>query len=189
MADSISELIGLGADAMSNMFEVTVSPPTDISPDVTVVNNLKFRVRGFTPPTPTAVTYPIHWKTVSITKIATKIELDRTFDLEFRLDSNYDTYGLFLKWEKLYKDVVAGGVTAAPESGALGTIIVAPLTGTIDLATSTDTINAAGDYSWSFSDVWVESVTPPTYTTDDATALTITVKFRFGGWNPPSSAQ
>lgn len=180
---AIQSLINAGADAMSNMYEVIFYPPNPLTPNDQ--DWLKIRVKGFTPPNPEHLTYDVNWKAISIKRPATKITLDRTLEFEFRLDANYRVYQGLLTWQKYTSDATAG--YADNEISGGGTIKVralkVPVTSAFD--GTADEI-AAGDAAiWEFKDVWITKVTPPTYATDDATALTVSATFAYGEYSGP----
>ncbi len=181
----IATLISAGADAMTNMFEVEFYPPHNVNASM-----LKIRTKGFTPPAPTQKKYDVHWKTVSVAKPATKIELDRTLEFEIRIDSEYDVYKLLLDWQSKTSAAAAG--FAANRVNDLGKIVVKVLSTAIEDPTDTGALEALPASSldtltWVFEDVWIEGITPPTYDTEDANAATCTAKFAYGKYSDPQT--
>ena len=183
----IANLISAGADAMTNMFEVEFYPP---GANVGKGSRLKIRTKGFTPPAPVQKKYDVHWKTVSVTKPATKIELDRSLEFEIRIDADYEVYKTVLDWQA--QTSVAAGGFAANAPASYGKIVVKALATPIEDVNSAgaiqDGIAEANALVWTFEDVWVESITSPTYDTEDANAATCTVKFIYGKYKDPQAA-
>lgn len=179
----ISNLISAGADAMTNMFEVEFYPPGGDG------SKLKIRTKGFTPPAPTQKSYDVHWKTVSLKKPATKIELDRTLEFEIRIDSEYLVYSTLLEWLSSTSMGAAGFAANAPTD--LGKIVVKVLKAPIESVDSPGVIGdtpTANALVWTFEDVWVESITPSAYDAEDANAVSVTAKFNYGKYSDPQVA-
>jgi len=189
MEASINSLIGAGADAMSNMYEVEFYPPAGFA--YSSETQMKVRVKGFSPPAPEQLTYDVNWKSVSIKQGATKITLDRSLSFEFRLDANYGIYKDLLSWQAMTMDAAAG--YAANDGYKRGKIIVRALSTPIQDASyqgGTEDFNWSFQQNfsiWYFEDVWITGITPPTYSTDDASALTVTAKFAYGNYKDPAS--
>lgn len=182
MSSHIATLIDAGADAMTNMFEVGFSFKNATTAQL---DKMKIRVKGFTPPAPSQSTYDVHWKTVSIKKASTKIELDRTLEFEIRIDAYYQVYKELLKWHAQTMDATTG--YAANDAKTGGIITVKALTSPIE------NVNSAGNaelttgvapavMTWQFTDVWISSITSPTYGTDSAEPGMASVKFVYGNY-------
>lgn len=178
----IATLISAGADAMTNMFEVLFTPPGSIAGE-----NLRVRTKGFTPPSPTQSSYDVHWKTISIKKPATKIELDRVLDFEIRIDANYDVYKALLAWQALSSASAAGYAANAPELAGRIEVraLSTPITSTMSAGALEDDITAADSLTWIFEDVWIENIAPSAYSAEDAAPVTVTAKFRYGKYSDP----
>jgi hypothetical protein len=181
----IANLISAGADAMTNMFEVEFYPPNRVNGSI-----LKIRTKGFTPPAPTQKKYDVHWKTVSIPRPATKIELDRSLEFEIRIDSEYAVYEMLLDWQSETSAAAAG--FAANGVSNLGKIVVKALKTAIEDPSDTGALgdlpaNSVDTLTWVFEDVWIEGITPPTYDTEDANAATCTAKFAYGKYSDPQT--
>jgi len=183
MNDYVSTLISAGADAMNNMFEVDFNLPVGSTEEQNA--RLKVRAEGFTPPTASQTTYPVHWKTVSLDRPATKISLERTFSITFRLDAYYLVYQALLQWHKVTMHASKG--FASNDLSGLGEVTVKALDAPVvdvDGVDEDSDINKT-DVTWNFKDVWIESLTPPTYSTSSAEPSKVTAKFRFGQFTDP----
>lgn len=183
----ISTLISAGADAMSNMYEVEFIPPAGFYSDI--APKLKIRTKSFTPPAPKQKDYDVHWKTVSVKRPATKIELERTLEFEIRVDSNYNVYKCLLEWQS-YTSIASVGFAANSLKYATGKIIVRALDTTITgLASDGAVSDIPSDTSmkWVFEDVWLPEITPPQFTTEDAEAQVAVAKFNYGNYEDPQT--
>lgn len=184
--DYISTLINAGADAMTNMYEVKFTLPPNLR-DVADgdVQSLTIRTDGFTPPTPAQAKYPVHWKTVSIDRPSSKINLSRAFPITFRVDAYYRLYKLLLAWHAMTSNPSTGfasnyigtGNTGIVEVKALDKAMTADIDGADGIAEST--------VGWKYYDVWIESITPPTYSTSSTDPSRVTVNFVFGKFEDP----
>lgn len=200
METHVNTLISAGADAMTNMFEVHFTLPsglfTPVPPQAGIASqrvsgesmatSLMVRTDGFTPPTPSQVTYTNHWKTVSVDRPATKINLDRTFSITFRVDAYYSVYKTLLRWQSKTMQVSDGFASNSLASTNLGTVEVKAAEGLVDSLSDVDDNTALStETSWKFEDAWIESITPPTYGTSSADPAKVTAKFRFGKYTDP----
>lgn len=126
--NQVSALLGLGADAMDNMFDIVITPPAGISTlenigagrggvlqftDPQFQHDITIRADGFTPPKSTVQTYEVKYKAVSIERPKTRIDLKREFDITFRLDANYQAYRFLGAWKSLIMNASSGYVTNA----------------------------------------------------------------------------
>jgi hypothetical protein len=127
--NNVSSLLGLGADAMDNMFDVSIIPPaalTDILSNITAgrpgmvsfddpqfKNNITIRADGFEPPKFNVKTYPVRYKAVEIERPSTRIEGKREFKITFRLDSNYIAYKFLGSWKSTIMQISSGYATNA----------------------------------------------------------------------------
>jgi hypothetical protein len=126
--NQISALLSLGADAMDNMFDIVIEPPAGITTfenvgagraGVTAFNDPQFkhditiRANGFSPPKFNAKTYEVKYKTVTLDRPSTKIEGKREFEIEFRLDANYQAYRFLGAWRSLIMQPSSGFATNA----------------------------------------------------------------------------
>jgi hypothetical protein len=187
----ISTLIGAGADAMSNMFEVTFSPPG--SP-AGIDDDMRIRVKSFTPPAPTHATYDVHWKTVSRKMPAAKIELDREVEFEIRIDAYYAVYKRLLQWQALTAIPAHGYASNSVPTG--GSITVSALSTPIVGADSAGAEDNNGlvqtarqnGMQWVFEDAWITNITPPAYNADESSPVSVTVKFAYGKYKDPQTS-
>lgn len=200
MKTHITELLGAGADAMTNMYEVVFTMPTGtaLSVDATQTAKLRIRADAFNPPADSQQTYEVHWKTVALTRPASKIIMDRVFTITFRVDANYDLYRTLLKWKGLTS---AGSVGyASQEMSILGSVTVSALASAIThpkmvAGKTSDAPGIKGAASasggsvilWKYNDVWIETITNPEFSTESADPAKVTATFRFGSFEDEAS--
>ena len=126
--NQVSALLGLGADAMDNMFDITITPPSGLTTfenlgagkagllnasDPQFENDITIRADGFEPPQFSVKTYKNGYKAVTLDRPATKIEGEREFKISFRLDANYRAYRFLAAWKSLIMQASTGYVTNA----------------------------------------------------------------------------
>lgn len=196
----VKDLISLGADAMSNMFDVSISLPSDVSAAsnggiADVPTALRLRVKGFKVPTLNIDNYTVTYKTVEINRPKSKITGDRSFDLTFRVDANYGVYMALKKWESLISN---------PATGWAGSNIT-DLTGAVTVSANTAASEATFGYqqgvnygsfldgassvaSWTFDNVWCYKVEEFEFNMEDSTPLEVTASFYFGNMTNPWTA-
>lgn len=124
-SNQVSSLLNLGADAMDNMFDVTIEPPTGITSFAeTETDSFEFgspqfkhditiRAAGFKPPEFNIKTYKVAYKTIDVDRPATKIEGERQFEMSFRLDANYAAYRFLGAWKAMLMNASTGYATNA----------------------------------------------------------------------------
>lgn len=127
-SNQVTALLGLGADAMDNMFDIEITPPAGLTTfqglgtgragilsaaDPGFQNNLTIRAEGFEPPSLNVKTYKVGYKAVNIDRPSTKIEGEREFKITFRLDANYRAYRFLSAWKSLIMQQSTGYVTNA----------------------------------------------------------------------------
>lgn len=182
----ISDLVAAGADAMTNMFEYDFSGLAGVGGNPDLLTQLRVRVSGFTPPDPKQASYPVSYKTVTITKKATKIELERKLTLQFRLDANYVVYEALKQYREQYckpeEDVAGNGEPLAVRNSY---VIVRSLAKEVT-NDSADAIEATlknsgkGVKTWTFKMPWIEELKIGDFGTDDAKAQTVTCSMFYG---------
>ena len=191
----ISELLGAGADAMTNMYEVNFTLPDSsiLGVDASSTKNLRIRTDGFTPPADSQATYAVHWKTVSVDRPSTKINMERQFSVTFRVDANWDLYKLLLKWKSL-TSVGSVGYASQLLTDALGTVAIkalgVPIGHPDQVADKTGEVPAIeGDSPvlWEYYNVWIETITPPEFSTESTEPAKVTATFHFGDFKDEAS--
>lgn len=184
-ATAIQALVNRGADAMDNMYDVSIQFPwADAGSVVTT------RVESFQIPDAANDGYDITYHGVTMKRPVSKQTFNREFELSFVLDAAYALYGEFVNWAMMVADPVNGGV--ANWAASLGTVTVTALSGAYN-GTSTGDIYESSDGSikgdanptWTFYDVWVSKVGQPNFNTGGGDALKYSVSFKFGDCDYP----
>lgn len=185
---AIQAMLASGADAQQNMFDVWVTFPWDTDNEVV----LSTRAANFAIKEADVQTEDrkYHGSTIKVPK--TEVNMDRQFDLEFRLDASYALYQQFIIWHQTVGDPVNGGV--ANWANSTGKVRVQALTGTyaatsvntyIDTQTTYAIADNTDNAEWTFYDVWVSKVTQPSFNGESGGALKYTVTFIFGDCDYP----
>jgi hypothetical protein len=203
----ISTLLALGADAMSNMYDVKITLPTDLQELYSrTVTEMTFRAKGFTPPQLNPKVYDVQYKTVTVKRPATKIEGERSFEIEFRLDAYYNIYKVLAAWKNRTSAGTTGYATNAINTeganNTLGIISVYALAEPVYMdnggegdnqgwsrGTTHDILGPANtdriQMPWVFYQAWLAELTEPNFNMDDAAALSCKAKFFFGNYQDP----
>lgn len=85
----LSDLIGAGADAQSNLFQITFS---NESLDNIYTRNLQIRTQDFPAPNITVQTTSFSYQNIEVTKAIPSSNFDRKLVLKLRLDQDYLVY-------------------------------------------------------------------------------------------------
>jgi hypothetical protein len=124
-SNNVATLLNLGADAMDNMFDVTIMPPAGLTSfegsgmdafefgSARFKNDITIRASGFKAPEFTIKTYKVGYKAIEVDRPATKIEGERQFEMTFRLDANYMAYRFLGAWKSLVMNASTGYATNA----------------------------------------------------------------------------
>lgn len=191
-----SVLVNATGDAMSNIFDILIDWPWDTGagPSIssTASAEASYRADGFDVPQPKTDTYDVTWLGVKVKKVASGVNLERTFKLTFRLDANYALYQKFLSWQKLTTDVNTSGVSNT--ESALGRIQVVapgaeynsmswsvPSTGTDRENLVSQRLGSTKKLVWTFEDVQCINVGQPKFKNEQkGNAMKYEVNFTFG---------
>ncbi len=157
----LSDLINLGADAQSNLYELTFSGGEfDESTALTIRN------AGITLPERKQGTHDVKYLTTSVTLPAASYEETKTATIRFRLDQNYDVYKKLLKQQK---KVYGPSISYANPSAANATF-------NIKVAAITDTSSMSTIDMYVLSNCYIKAVKLDTALSyDDATPMTVSM--------------
>ena len=199
---SLTQLMSAGADAFSNLWDVTFTPPSIIKSLLTYGQGdgttWSIRVSDFAPPEFKAGTYPTDYKGVQLTRMNTKFEADRTLKFTFRLDAAYNLYKDLKAWKHIFFDPSGDGNMAfgmyndaISKGDRYGTIEVVGYQSTQaialgDLASNSLTTNVGAHYT--FKDVVCVETGEPKYSRGDSNAVTVDATFMFGRFIEPGSS-
>jgi hypothetical protein len=204
----VTALLGVGADAMDNLFDVYIDALPAALAGATgfdakaLAMQVRLRVSGFEPPQFKTKLYDVKYKTISIRRPAPIIEGTREFKLTFRLDAYYDVYLFLTRWRNLVNTPASGYASNALTNGAT------PLTGTVKVdfvrspisqlsdATYSDKqgisvgqvegTSGAGMGTYTYYQAWPSDVEEPKFKTGSGEFQTVTATFQFGAFDDPS---
>ena len=93
----VTDLLEAGNDAFSNLYEVSFTLPASSGSEETASADygrvFTMRCKGFNHPEATAADpYTVRYLTAFVEWPTAQVNVTRTFDLEFRVDSNYEAY-------------------------------------------------------------------------------------------------
>lgn len=93
----VTDLLNAGNDAFSNLYEVSFTLPASSGSEETASADygrvFTMRCKGFNHPEATAADpYTVRYLTAFVEWPTAQVNVARTFDLEFRVDSNYEAY-------------------------------------------------------------------------------------------------
>jgi hypothetical protein len=212
----ITALLSLGADAMDNTFDVMITLPKAVSDAITgnaglsEANNLKddaaienmfaLRCNGFEPPKFTLKTYEVRYKTIGLKKPASRIDGERVFKIQFRLDSYYSVYRALMAWRSYVMQPATGFASNLVAQANTGEVTVVALDSPVEQARGggyASTGLTSGKYAtsesysglegirWEFKNVWLIDVEDPKYKTGSGETISITATFGFGEFMDP----
>lgn len=192
-----SVLVNSTGDAMDNIFDIYIDWPwgtsgTNGSISAASEAQVSYRAEGFTIPQPKTNTYKVTWNGITVHKVSSGVQLDRKFDITYRLDANYALYNKFIAWQKLTSDINTSGV--ANTASALGRVqVVAPGAEYNSLSWSTPDKASAEEnlmqsrlgsttlLAWTFEDVQCINVDAPKFKQGETGGkITYKVEFIFG---------
>lgn len=204
MADGmITTVLSTGGDAFTNLWDIEITWPNN-APSEGYSGKIKTsaRAQGFTPPAGMTIsTYPIKYKTATLTRPGATIEGEKKFTIKFRADQNYTLYRDFLYWKHLLIDP-SGETELAVNKMYTEININASKTGTIKVRASraeggfplyvsdTDYWDAAISMfdEWIFYDVVVMDVKLDAFSRDNSAAQTLDVDFIYVQYKEPGSS-
>ncbi len=111
MDGMITTLFNTGVDAFTNIWDIAITFPKRISSTLTS-SNMSVRALGFTPPELYLNTVPVDYMGVTVQKPVPKIQGNKTFTIEFRLDANYNVYKYLGEWKRLWADPSGEGIVS-----------------------------------------------------------------------------
>ena len=179
---NITSIVGSGADAFTNLFDVVITYPKDVvaTPDA----SLTVRIGNFTPPEGTQETYDTPYHSGRITRLKPMIILERKLNMEFRVDANYNIYQHLMQWKHLWMnpsdegDLRFGAYSNTTHNeNNTGTIVVNALNSTaLDTEITNDPRIGA---SWTYNYVICTKVGQPAYSREGSNELKVTAEFLF----------
>lgn len=173
----ISDLLNAGNDAFSNLYEVTFALSDDYK-DVIDSTTFTMRCKDFTPPSVSGGdTYRVRYVTAFVDWPSAKVNVTRTFDLTFRVDSNYETYkNLHLLAKNNFNPNTSYVNTDLADLAKTSfTVTVSALTNGSSSAAEADKMEL-----YKFNNCIITGITPIEYKQGDASPITAKATFVFG---------
>ena len=173
----ISDLLNAGNDAFSNLYEVVLTPNGGFE-NAEDGTTFTMRCKDFTPPSLSGGDpYRVRYITAFVDWPSSKVNVTRTFDLTFRVDSNYTAYRrLHLLAKSNFNpntDYVNTNLTDLAKTSF--TITVNVLTNGSSSAADKDKMAL-----YTFNNCIVTGITPIEYKQGDASPITAKATFIFG---------
>ena len=173
----ISDLLNAGNDAFSNLYEVVLTPNGGFESEGDGTT-FTMRCKDFTPPDLSGGDpYRVRYVTAFVDWPSAKVNVTRTFDLTFRVDSNYTAYKrLHLLAKDNFNpntDYVNTDLTDLKNTSF--TITVNVLKNGSSSATESDKMAL-----YTFNNCIITGITPTEYKQGDASPVTAKATFVFG---------
>lgn len=173
----ISDLLNAGNDAFSNLYEVVLTPNGGFENEEDDTT-FTMRCKDFTPPSLSGGDpYRVRYITAFVDWPSAKVNVTRTFDLTFRVDSNYTAYR---RLHLLVKD------NFNPNTDYVNTNLtdLAKTSFTITVNVLTNGSSSAADKDkmalYTFNNCIITGITPIEYKQGDASPITAKATFIFG---------
>lgn len=173
----ISDLLNAGNDAFSNLYEVVLVPNGGFENEEDGTT-FTMRCKDFTPPSLSGGDpYRVRYITAFVDWPSAKVNVTRTFDLTFRVDSNYTAYR---RLHLLVKD------NFNPNTDYVNTNLtdLAKTSFTITVNVLTNGSSSAADKDkmalYTFNNCIITGITPIEYKQGDASPITAKATFIFG---------
>ena len=175
--NSLVSLFEASDDAQSNLFELSFSGLLT-SADESVLQRLTVRTDNFTAPETSQGTYSVKFANVSIDRPASKVEVNRQFSFDFRVDANYSLYRTLLYQQSLVfnaeKSRSAYNLKAYADQDMLFTTKVTIF--------SDSTMSTAADNTrdlFTFEKCWISEIAPLSFVRDSSEPHTVRVTVNF----------
>lgn len=194
----VTDLLGAGNDAFSNLYEVKFTLPNSSSSNETASEDygrvFSMRCKGFNHPEATAADpYTVRYLTAFVEWPTAQVNVTRTFDLEFRVDSNYEAYR---KLHELAKSNFDPNTEFVDTN--LDTLEDKSFTVAVDVITNGSSATGSADSAsnklqlYEFKNCLITGITPLAYKQGTAEPLVATASFIYGDRvdlqaTPPSS--
>lgn len=173
----VSDLLLAGNDAFSNLYEVLITPSGGDEGEEDGAT-LTMRCKEFTPPSLSGGDpYRVHYVTAFVDWPSAKVNVTRTFDLTFRVDSNYSVYTKLHDFVKSNFNPNTDYVNTDLNDLEKTTLTVAVnvLTNGSSSATDKDKMEL-----YKFTNCIITGITPIEFKQGDPTPITAKATFVFG---------
>ena len=169
----ITEILDASTDALNNLYIVTFRG--NFLDDV--ATQLQLRCNSFTPPIITQNSYQVRFLNTWVDRPVSKIDINHSFSLEFRIDSQYQTFKAILDQQGVTfnpaKSFTATAIDTLKNNNQLFDVTVDIVDeGIDDEVISTKTI-------YKFEDCYITGIVSPNYTYDSSTPINVTMNINF----------
>ena len=178
----VTDLLEAGNDAFSNLYEVKFTLPTSSNSEAIASTDygrvFTMRCKGFNHPEATAADpYTVRYLTAFVEWPTAQVNVTRTFDLEFRVDSNYEAYRELHKLAKSNFDPNTEFVDTNLDTlkDKSFTVAVSVITNGSSSADTADTLQL-----YEFKNCLITGITPLVYKQGTAEPLVATASFIYG---------
>lgn len=173
--NTLTEIYGLKADALANMWEMEINPPVGLKKVKGIKKEqVTGRVQSVSIPAVQQTPYEVHFKTGVVTKAGGKHGSPKEFSFDVRADREYDLYAVFYAWAN-YPNNTGNTMYYNDPSAYSGSITIHRVDKDLNIVNGKDDKNKG----WKFSNVWVSSVgeLAMDYTNGEPVIVTVTVQF------------
>lgn len=182
----LQELIAVGADAQAGLYDIDITIPSS----TVSAQQLRVRNAGFKAPETSQDVYSVKYKGATLTRPKASLNVGQTFDIQFRLDANYQVYKALVDLENLTSNpALAWASSSLPAKDQLATVTVYALTSPI-----TDINRSDSSYSstnskpmFIYKGCWISKLTKPEFKNGDMSTVNITATFQYMDFEDPQS--
>lgn len=170
----IQDLITAGNDAHSNLYELEFTGGVFNNNETST--SARVRTSGFTPPSINQESYTVRYITSYVDWPRAKVNVTRSFDIEFRVDSYWEIYKRLQEQKKIFLNASHSfaGTDISEEDNKFFIVKVNVLK---DGMTSED--EDVTDKLYEFQHCWISKIDAPKFTqgTSDSIKVSITINF------------
>ena len=171
----LQDLIGAGNDAHGNLYEVVFSGGVFTD---TVGQKMSIRTSGFTPPQVTGDSYTVHYVTAFVDWPRGKAEVTRNFNIDFRVDSNWEVFKKLEEQKNLTLN--ASHSFAATNLQKLENKLFRVYVRALKDGMTSETIKETDKFKlYEFHHCWVTKLDPPKFTQGTSEGLKVTATINF----------
>ncbi len=186
----LQDLIGVGSDAMSNLYYLEFSG-SFLDGDTDLKVGMRVRTKDFAPPTFSQnQKNTVHYMTVSEDLPVPAVSGEKSLSLNIRLDENYEVYSFLLRQQAVTSIAnlgYAGTDVPDSENGGFRIDVYAFDRGANSDLEATSNPDDLSGYKklYNFEYCWVKSISGLNYTYDSPSPITLTVNIGFFAYDDP----
>ena len=196
MADNITTVIDSGLDAFTNLYDIALKFPAALDGKLQYQNegNISVRIGDFTPPSLAGGTYTVAYKGITLTRLNSAIDGDRTFQLPIRIDAEHKLLKDLYTWKHLWVDPNTSEIkfgaysNVTADATRYGKVKVRGYKATGSLSNVAVVNGTVAEASvWEYQDVILQKVDAPAFTRGTSDALVVQCTFLFGRYTEPTT--